>query len=92
MAPNVTYEYDMGRRTNIKKSRKWAATPVYKMQIATYGVKTEESQQREGPPGCRASEALVVKHESRILGQWSNPVSGSRKSQDSYPWSKQHRA
>ena len=39
MAPNVTYEYKMGKRTNIKKSRKWAATPVYKMQIATYGVK-----------------------------------------------------
>ena len=26
------------------------------------------------------SEVLVLKHESRILGQWSNPVSGSRKS------------
>ena len=46
MAPNVTNEYKMGWRTKIKKSRKWAATPVYKMQIATYGVKTEESQQR----------------------------------------------
>ena len=38
--------HKIGRSINFKKSRKWAAAPVYKMQIATYGVKTEESQQR----------------------------------------------
>ena len=37
-------------------------------------------------------EVLALMHESRILRQWSNPVSGSRKSQASSPWSKQHRA
>ena len=31
-------------------------------------------------------EVLALKHESRILGQWSNPVSGSRKSQASSSW------
>ena len=36
------------------------------------------------------SEVLVLKHESRILGQWSYPVCGSRKSQASSPWAKQH--
>ena len=38
------------------------------------------------------AEVIALKHESRILGQWSNPVSGSRKSQASSPWAKQHRA
>ena len=33
-------------------------------------------------------EVLALKHESRILGQWSNPVSGSRKSRASSPWAK----
>ena len=51
MAPNVTNEYKMGWRTKIKKSRKWAATPVYKMQIATYGVKTEERERIGKLPG-----------------------------------------
>ena len=36
-------------------------------------------------------EVFALKHESRILGQWSNPVSGSRKSQASSPWAKQYR-
>ena len=35
-------------------------------------------------------EVLPLKHERRILGQWSNPVSGSRKSQASSPWAQQH--
>ena len=35
-----------------------------------------------------ASEVLALKHESRILRQRSNPVSGSRKSQTSSPWAK----
>ena len=38
------------------------------------------------------SEILALKHESRILGQWSNPVSGARKSQSSSLWDTQHRA
>ena len=61
MASRVTLEYEIGKRTNFKKSRIWAATPVYKMQIATYGVKTEERERErngrgEGPLalGCRA--------------------------------------
>ena len=33
---------------------------------------------------------LALKHKSRILGQWSDPVYGSRKSQASYPWAKPH--
>ena len=37
-------------------------------------------------------EILALKHESRILGQWSNPVCGTSKSQASSPWAKQHRA
>ena len=38
------------------------------------------------------ADVLALKHESRILGQWSNskPVSGSRKNQASSPWAKQH--
>ena len=35
-------------------------------------------------------EVLVVKQESRNLGQRSNPVSGSRKSKTSSPRAKQH--
>ena len=37
------------------------------------------------------SEILALKHKSRILGQWSSPVSGSSKSHASSPWDKQHR-
>ena len=37
------------------------------------------------------AEVLALKHESRILGQLSNPVSGSRKSHASSPWAEQHR-
>ena len=41
-------------------------------------------------PGAAAqSEFLALKQESRILGQWSNLVSGSRKNQASSPWAKQ---
>ena len=36
-------------------------------------------------------EVFALNQESRILGKWSNPVSGSRKSQASSPWAKQHR-
>ena len=36
--------------------------------------------------GRGEAEVLALKDESRILGQWSNPVSGSRKSQASSPW------
>ena len=36
-------------------------------------------------------EVLALKRESGILGQWSNPVSGSRKSQVSSPWAKKQR-
>ena len=63
-------------------------------------------QEKPPPPSCvllRTSSALKLqlaaspdvpdlKHESRILGQWSNPVCGSWKSQASSPWAKQHRA
>ena len=38
------------------------------------------------------SEVLAIKHESRILGQWLNPVSGPRNSQASSPCPKQHGA
>ena len=38
----------------------------------------------------RQPEVVALKHESRILGQWSKPVSGSRKSQASSLWVKQH--
>ena len=40
----------------------------------------------------RSAEVLALKHESRILGQWSNPVSGPRNSQASSLVAKQHRA
>ena len=43
------------------------------------------------PQSKRVAEFLAQKHESRILGQWSNLVSGSRKSQASSLWVKQHR-
>ena len=36
-------------------------------------------------------EVLALQHESGKLGQWSNPVSGSRKSQASSPWAKQEK-
>ena len=42
----------------------------------------------EGP--CPPSEVLALKHESMINGQWSDPVSGSMKSQASFPWDKHH--
>ena len=35
------------------------------------------------------TEILALKHKSMILRKWSNPVSGSRKSQASSPWDKQ---
>ena len=41
--------------------------------------------------GGRKAEILALKHESRILGQWSFPVCGSRKIQAGSPWAKQHR-
>ena len=37
-----------------------------------------------------SAEVLALRHESRIVGQWSNPVLGSRKSQSSSLWAKQH--
>ena len=40
------------------------------------------SGKRDTTLGWWASEVLVLKHESRTLGQWYNAVSGSRKSQD----------
>ena len=40
----------------------------------------------------QSAEVLALKHESRILGQWSNPVSGPRNSQASSLVAKQHRA
>ena len=36
-----------------------------------------------GIEGGFGPEVLALNHESRILGQWSNPLSGSRKSQAS---------
>ena len=47
-------------------------------------------RERERETLILEAEVLALKHESRILVQWSNPVSGSRKSQDSSPWAKQH--
>ena len=38
------------------------------------------------------TDILFLKHASRILRQSPSPVCGSRKSQTSSPWSKQHRA
>ena len=46
--------------------------------------------ERSKTPFLSLPEVLALKHESRILGQWSSPVSGSRKSQASSPWAKQH--
>ena len=40
--------------------------------------------------GGSGTEVPALKHESRILGQWSNPVSVSRKSLASSPWAKLH--
>ena len=37
------------------------------------------------------AEVLDLRHEGRILGQGSNPVAGSRSSQASLQWDKQHR-
>ena len=39
MASNVIHKQEAVKQTHFKKSRKWAAAPVYEMQIATYGVK-----------------------------------------------------
>ena len=36
-------------------------------------------------------DIFALKHEITILGQWSNPVSGSRNSQAHSLWAKQHR-
>ena len=51
---------------------------------------SESAEQLKG--GAESpQEVLALKHESRIHGQWSDPVSGSMKSQASSPWAKQHR-
>ena len=42
-----------------------------------------DNQWATGTTGLLQSEVLALKRKSRILGQWSYPVSGSRKSQDS---------
>ena len=44
------------------------------------------------PAYTLAAEVLALKQKSRILRHSSNPVCGSRKSQASSPWAKQHRA
>ena len=44
------------------------------------------------PAGDLNADILALKHEGRILGQWSNPVSGSRKSQASCPWANQRKS
>ena len=64
---------------------------------AAAGVPVHDDAERphlegEGDRGVvLAAEVLALKHESRILGQWSNPESGSWKSQDGSPRAKQHR-
>ena len=40
----------------------------------------------------KVADILFLKHACNILRQSSNPVCGSRKSQASSPWAKQHRA
>ena len=41
------------------------------------------------PDSIILPEVLALNQESRILGQWSNPLSGTRKSQARSPWAKQ---
>ena len=66
-------------------------------RLKSYGKMSEELKYNTQPPhshhqiSLSEAEVLALKHESRIFGQWSNPVSGSRKSQASSPWAKQHR-
>ena len=45
---------------------------------------TASQNTRKQTQVASATEFLALKHESRILGQWYNPVSGSRKSNASY--------
>ena len=53
------------------------------------GIKKEG--EKGGQRERRGPEILALKNKSSILGKWSNPVSGARKSQASSPWAKQHR-
>ena len=46
--------------------------------------------QKKLPTFPCSPEVLALKHESRIRGQSSNPVCGSRNSVASSPWAKQH--
>ena len=55
------------------------------------GAEGEWKARKSPTPTLSDPEVLALNHESRILGQWSNPESGSRKSQASYPWAKQNR-
>ena len=61
------------------------------LRLEGHGLPRGEAGRKSLVVGMMTAEVLALKHESRILGQWSNPVSGSRKSQASSPWAKQHR-
>ena len=56
-----------------------------------FGLWTLHGMGKRCVVACSRCEQSALKQKSRILGQWYNPVCGSRKSQASSPWVKQHR-
>ena len=62
-----------------------------KPKLWKFNYRSALSLARCQPSLVLTAEFLALKQESRILGQWSNPVSGLRKCQASSPWAKQHR-
>ena len=65
---------------------------IRKLINASWALRDLRLRRRERRREGVILKVLAPKHESRILRQRSNPVSGSRKSKASSLWAKQHRA
>ena len=75
---------------NLPVEKRWKSTQAAKTVKEETGALGAARSLSEAGRGLLV-EVLALKHESRLLGQFSYPVSDSRKSQASSPWAKQHR-
>ena len=57
---------------------------VYLSLMEGHGRRRTDGPHPRSERGASTSEVLALKHESRILGQWTNPASASS------PWTKEH--
>ena len=67
-----------------------SATPILMEYLFVHNIRPLSRPGQNADVNPCPPEILSRKQEGRILGQWSNPVSGSRKSQASSTWAKQH--